>query len=244
MKKNTYNIMHLIILFIAIIFYSCKKETENPVLINTPVNSITSTPAYGYLGIVKSQVYLLNSFYSSDTLLYSKFFSSSVFNTDTLENLYSGTVNYNNDSLSANIYSYTKDININSSILNCNWSVNGNSITPAFSHSYTASYPTFTGNNFLPDSFSINNILSLNLSLASNYTNVRVIFEDGTTLIDKSFSGGNPTFTSSELSILNGATTCNLHLLFSNSHDILVSSKNYRFSNVIENIKTGIKIKL
>ena len=238
MKKNIY------IIFLAIICFSCKKKTETPIQEVTTTNNTTNTitPAYGYLGIVKSQVYSLNTFYSTDTLLYAKFFNTLVYNTDTLINLYSGTVNYNNDSLSANQYSYTKDLNINSSILNCNWSVTGNSITPVFSHTYTASYPIFTGNNMLPDSFSISSNLSLNFSLASNYTNVRVIFEDGTTLIDKMFFVGNPSLTISELSTLNGVNNCNIHLLFSNNHDIIVSGKNYRFSNAIEHIKSGIKV--
>lgn len=239
MKKNIY------ILFLIIVIFSCKKKTESPTqpnIINTSTTS-TDTPAYGYLGIVKRQVYLLNSFYSSDTLLYAKFFSSPVYNTDTLINFYSGTVNYNNDSLSANQYSYTKDININSSILNCNWSISGNSTTPAFTHSYVASYPIFTGNNQLPDSFSISNALNLNFSSASNYTVARVIFEDGATLIDKTFTTGNPNFTISELSVLNGTTNCSLHILFGNHHEIIVSGKNYRFNNVTEHIKSGIIIK-
>ena len=58
MKKNIY------IIFLIIIFYSCKKNTETPTqpnIVNTNTTS-SDSPAYGYIGIVKSQVYLLNSF--------------------------------------------------------------------------------------------------------------------------------------------------------------------------------------
>ena len=131
---------------------------------------------------------------------------------------------------------------------NSAWNVSGSNSVSAFSCTYTPTYPVFTGNALLPDSFSISSGVTINVSGISNMSqsSISVIISLGGVNVSKSIpiNQTSCTFTPNELTSLSPTASGAVILLtFSNLSTKTLGGKLYGLDNSLEHIKYGIKIK-
>lgn len=167
---------------------------------------------------------------------------------DTLFSLVSaGTVGYNGTLLQNTFSHYqdsTKAINIHQA--NSIWNINGRNSVPAFSCSITPSYPSFIGNNLLPDSVSKAAGCVITLVGASNFSSNGItveIISEGIIARKKLLPNQTScTFFKSDLSRLITSSNAMIMIEFSNSSQQTFGGKVYTFNSVLEHIKY-IKLK-
>jgi hypothetical protein len=229
-----------LIIFLGLIFFSCKKK-ENTV---APTSTSTSNTIYpgGDLFTLTQQYYNGATFGYEDSIAYGYFADINM--PGNYAN--AGQVSFNGTVLqnSLGFYQDTTFI-LNLHQPNSVWTINGSSQVTAFNHTYTPSYPQFTGNNLLPDSFSLSVGFTINFGSSisnNNDTTLLSITLDG--VIKKIAPGQTScTITPSDLigvSVNNGG---NIRLRFSKVNTVTYNNRNYTIHNNLTHSKYGIKIK-
>ncbi len=207
--KNTLTLGILILLS----FTFCKKKDSSPAATTPPSNNTTGSTGsttgnssnYGAICNLQTtkSVTNYNGILALDSFVIASFFATPI---TTVIPAYvpAGTVSLNGNVIpySNSYYSITNNLNFSISN-NLNWNVSGSGTLTAFSHSYTPSYPKYTGGNLLPDTCVKANGLSFTINGVSNYTGLNInvlIYTNGASLTKiVPSNGGVVTITSAEL---------------------------------------------
>ncbi|MES2131673.1 MAG: hypothetical protein V4506_04940 [Bacteroidota bacterium] len=239
----------LLIIIVTVMLFSslsCKKKNTTPDPLPPTYGTSTTPPNYGTLQTMLIQYYNGHTFMRTDSMLTASFYASPV--TSTLSTMVNaGTVSFNNIRLQNTTNQYqdsTHTLNIHQA--NSVWNISGSSSVPAFSYTVTPSYPTFIGNNLLPDSVSKAAGVVITLVGASNIANYGIAVEiiSGGVIAHKSLAPNQTscTFLSSDLALLSPSTNAMIIIVFSNGTQQTFGGKAYAFDNVLEHIKY-IKLK-
>ena len=231
MKKLIYLLS--VVLVIAVVF-SCKKKKYEPApeTTTTPTSSLSqiissSQTTYNYYdngGVVTMDSVVMCVFFSGPN-------SSSAVN--------AGTVTLNGTPLtnSSNFYYDYNTFNLTGVQ---NFSISGSGTLTAFSHSYTASYPKYTGGNLLPDTCYKASGITLSITGISNLSPLMwskgVRIYQGSNSVNKSLtpSANSVNFSSSELASFNVNNPITISVSLSNVHTFAQGSYNHMFGNTVE----------
>jgi hypothetical protein len=237
-------------LFLSVIIvltsYSCKKKDSAEPIESTMGGPVFSSSVYGSLQTLAIQAYSGNTFAYNDSTASANFYASPI-SAGSVTYVNAGTVSYNGTQLkkSSSFYSDTTHlINIHQS--GAIWNVAGSADVPTFTFAVTPSYPSFTGNVNLPDSISLSNNLTINLTGVSNCNSgIGVTLSDGVNYKTKSIIVPSTTcsFSSAELSAFSPTTNAYIIVTFSNGVFNTFSGKKYYFDYVLQHDKLQIKLK-
>ncbi len=236
-KYNSTKII-LIILFLNAIVIACKKKESSPAettstTTNTGLtrstggdycNLYTGYRYYDSSGVVKKDSSVFASFYSSP--------ESSVPG----KNIAAGSVSLNGTPIPFSRGSYFIDYDVPTSIAGTlNWDVGGSGTVTAFSQSFTASYPKYTGGNILPDTIVKTNGVSINITGMSN-TQTSVLISlygccGGGAPIHTLVSNGTVTFSPADLSSFTGNTWVILNVRTNNVFSANIGGIKRGFTN-------------
>jgi hypothetical protein len=163
-----------------VFLFACGKKDTSPT--TPPANTSTggnSTPSGlsvsnndDYCGLETTILYKnQNGVITKDSSIYVAFYNAPA-SSSTRSNVPGGTVTLNGTPISFNTSGNYYSIYPNTSIPisnTLNWNVTGSGTVTAFSQSFTASYPSYSGASYLPDSCSKSNGVTLNINgLSSN----------------------------------------------------------------------------
>lgn len=189
----------VLVLLVAFFSFSCKKKNNDPAPVpNT--NPIVASEAYSnhqadyyyldYGGTVTKDSMVVVSYYQSPP-------TSSVMPVF----VSAGNVYFNGSPLtySTNQYQNSGPVSINGAIT---WSVSGSGTITAFAHTYTASHPSYTGGNLLPDTCQKSAGIAITVSGVSNAASVSVSLFQGTNKLSQQIFTINGTafFSATDLS--------------------------------------------
>ena len=234
------------VIFIIISFAACKKFGTEPVT-DDPNNSANSV--YGDLQLRVIKEYKKNILIGSDSVVISSFYDKPTDGFTPFNYVNAGNVSFNSVVLKPSS-TYYKDtthlINIHNQ--NSVWLVSGNANVAAFSHTFTPSFPVFSGNAQLLDSMSLFHGCTINISGLSNMTEapIPVTISDGTTNITKSvlINQNSITFSPQDLSALSPTESGgSLIITFSRVSNQTLGGKLYGIINTLQHIKHGVKLK-
>ena len=240
------SLLIIIITVMLLSCLSCKKKSTTPDPLPQTYGTSTTSGNYGTLQTMLIQYYDRHTYMHTDSMLTASFYASPV--TSTLSTMVNaGTISFNNVQLQNATNQYqdsTHTINVHR--VNSVWNVSGSNSVPAFSYTVTPSYPTFIGNNLLPDSVSKAAGVVITLVGANNITNygIRVEIVSGGAIAYKNLAPNQTscTFLSSDLALLSPSTNAMIIIVFSNGTQQTFGGKAYAFDNVLEHIKY-IKLK-
>lgn len=217
---------------------TCKKNKKSSASANT---SNTTYPGGDLLTLVK-QYNNGASFGYEDSVAYSYFYDVNMPGNyaNAGQVSFNGTIMQN----SLGFYQDTTFV-LNLHQPNSVWSINGSSQVAAFNHTYTPSYPQFTGNNLLPDSFSLSAGFTINFGSSISNNNDTILLSITLDAVIKKIAPGQTTctVTPSDLigvSVNNGG---NIRLRFSKVNTVTYNNRNYTIHNNFTHSKYGIKIK-
>ncbi len=228
---------YLFTLFAICVCFSCKKDkTEST--INTP-NTIYPG---GRLYTLTQQFNNGATFGYEDSIAYANFVD-----VNTPGNYANaGQVSFNGTIMlnSAGFYQDTTFI-LNLHQPNSVWSINGSSQVAAFNHTYTPSYPHFTGNNLLPDSFSLSTGFTINFGSSISNNNDTILLSITLDDVIKKIVPGQTTctITPSDLTGVSLNNGGNIRLKFTNKATVTYNNRDYTLHNKLTHSKYGVKIK-
>ncbi len=193
-------------LVILLSFTFCKKKESTPSTTPSSIGSSTGgSKTGGSICDLQTTKYITNTNGTIiiDSFVVASFYSAPVSSVAPTK-VSGGTVKLNGNIIPYNgsNYSITNNLNFNISGT-LNWNVTGSGTLTAFSHTYTASYPKYTGGNLLPDTCVRANGISLNITGVSNFSGATVLasISSGGTYAYKYIFGSSGTinFTAAEL---------------------------------------------
>ncbi|MBL7912397.1 MAG: hypothetical protein JNJ41_15155 [Bacteroidia bacterium] len=241
MKKTIFSSCVLILLLV----FSCKKKettTEEPPATNSTTGTTTTTGGGAYSDMQTTYIVtdLLGTI-SRDSAIYANFYSSPV-TSSSLSLVNAGAVTLNSISIPTLGLKYgiifNSPVNLLSSL---NWSVTGSGTITAFSHSFTPSYPKYSGGNLLPDTCSKLAGITLTISgVTNNIGNVVIVQLFGGSANSVKYiltSNGTISFTSQELASFPTNTNLSIQLGFANFTYATYSGIKHGFSNNLQYIK-------
>jgi hypothetical protein len=223
----------IVLCVISITFFiSCKKKkTEEP----EPKTNVFTFPAQPYSILQTAYRYSDNNhvIYLDSTAL--GFFKDGEITSSTANYVSAGNVAVNDSNLynSFGIYSNTTAINISGSI---KWTATGSPTISAFTYSYIASYPKYSGGNLLADTFYKSAGITLNINGVTNTTNgVTVLIDQSSISINKYLSNPNGVINipASDLSSFSSNQNISIELIFSNTNQQTLGGKLIQFNNDI-----------
>lgn len=231
-------------LLLVISITSCNKKDSN-----TPNEETSTTGQVNPSLLSGGELHTLSKQYNNgatfgfeDSLLYAYFFDSNA--SGNYAN--AGSINYNGVTI-ANYFNEYQDttFTINIHQPNSVWNIGGSSMITAFSHTFNPSFPTFTGNSFLPDSFSISTGFTINFgnSIANITDTVLLCITDNDVVKKIAPNQTSCNITPTDLlnvSINNGG---NIKLQLTNKTTVVYNNKKYYVYNNVWHTKYGIKIK-
>jgi hypothetical protein len=217
--------------FIAFAFFiSCKKKkTEES---STPVNVITF-PDQPYSILQTAYRYADNNHVISlDSTVLADFYDAPI-GSSVGNSISAGNVSMNDSNLyySFGVYSNSAAINIAG---NLKWVVAGSPTISAFTYSYTASYPKYSGGNLLPDTCYKSAGITLNINGVTNTTHgVSVFISQSSGSITKYLSTPNGIINipAADLSSFNVNQYLYIELSFSNYQQQTLGGKLHQFNN-------------
>ncbi len=233
------------VLVILVVFTSCKKDEKTTPIKNNGNNTSTNIYTYGSLSTILRSYYNGNTLSNTDSTAYAFFVTDPLNPSTTMVNC--GNVTYNGSLLQNYSNNYiSNSLNIHQP--NSVWAVSGSTVVPVINYTISPNYPVFTGNNQLPDSFSISNGFTINLIGISNFSNSGILIEiaDGANSVFKNLSSNQTSysFSAADLNILQPTISGGAILLtFNNTIIQSYYEKNYFFISSLEHYKYNIKIK-
>lgn len=241
MKKINF----LLIAISALLTFSCKKKE------NTPDNTATTNPTstLNYYGLLYSKE---NASVISGTLFAGSGSSTAYFPTGGFINTASisegwvgsavnvGTISLNSVAFksanqSGNIMYNDSTYSLFNSPLS--WSVSGGNGISAFNYTYTATRPSYTGYNTLPDTIKLSQNKVMNFTGVTGADEIVISLLGGSGYLNKVISGSSTsvTFTSGELSGLTPSSTSFMTITFNKSTIVNIGGKDFKF-------KTGYQL--
>lgn len=182
---------------LSVFIVSCKKKEKN----TTPPASTNNVVAGAYSNHQADYYYLDNgTTVTKDSMVFVSYFQSPPTGTASIVKVNAGNVYLNGTALNYSSGTYQNGGPLKVSGL-ITWSVSGSGTVTAFVHSYTASHPSYTGANLLPDTCIKSSGININVSGVSNVSSVSVgLYQGSSSLMKQLFSfNGNVNFTSTEL---------------------------------------------
>lgn len=231
---------YFLVLFAVVVIFACKKNKTS----SQPTTVLTSNNVYpgGRLFTLVKQYNNSSVFGYEDSVAYGYFIDVNMPGNyaNAGQVSFNGTILHN----STGFYQDTTFI-LNLHQPNSVWSINGSSQVAAFNHTYTPLYPHFTGNNFLPDSFSLSAGFTINFGSSISNNNDTILLSITLDDVIKKIPPGQTscTITPSDLSGVSVNTDGNIRLRFSNVSSVNYNNRIYVISNNLTHSKYGIKIK-
>lgn len=229
--KKTIALLSVILIFTF--SYSCKKKkTEEPAPAST--TNIFTPPAQPYSILQTAYRYAnYNNVVSLDSTVLAAFFESPIGASSSINYVNAGNVSLNDSNLYlfSGIYSNSVAINISNTV---KWNVTGSGTVTPFTFSYTASYPKYSGGNFLPDTCYKSSGISLTISGVTNTSNgVSVLINQSPNTISKYLStpNGVVNIAAAELSAFTTNTPLYIELSFSNYKQQTFGGVLHQFNN-------------
>jgi hypothetical protein len=229
-------------------FTFCKKKESTPAAASTTGSSTAGstsggTTSGGSICDLQTTKYVGNNngIITMDSFVVASFYSAPV-SSVVPTNVSGGTVKLNGNTIPYNgsNYSITNNLNFNISGT-LNWNVTGSGTVTAFSHTYIASYPKYTGGNLLPDTCIRANGISLNISGVSNFTGaaiVATIYSGGSSAYKYIFgSSGTINFTATELASFPTNSVLTIILNFTNFTNTNYGGLKQGYSNGLQYTK-------
>jgi len=239
--------LKLIYLTVSIILLlpACKKKEDNSdnKIIPTTTGSTNSTTLLGgQLFTLAKQYNNGSSFGLEDSISYAYFFGTN----SNGNYVNAGNISYNGIFFQNQLNEYqdtTYIVNIHQP--NSVWYVGGSSMVTSFSHTFTPSFPAFTGNSLLPDSFSLSTGFNINFGNSiSNITDTILLTITDDAIIKK--IAPNQTLcniTPADLIFVSANNGGNIKLQLINKRTVVYNNKEYYLFNNLWHTKYNVKIK-
>ncbi len=245
--------IRLVSILAVIVLLSCQKKDSTPSPANSSTTGGTTTTAGGsttttglspsvggdYCNLQASYNILNNNgVISKDSFVIASFYSAPV-SSVVPTNMQAGNVKLNNLPLPLNgatttYFVMNPSVAINTTL---DWQVSGSGTVTAFTQSYTATYPIYTGGTLLPDTISKSSGTTLNINGVSNNQNsVTVYIRDvSATTPFKYILGSNGTvqFTASDLASFTPLQSVTISISLSNMYSATHGGIKRGFSNTI-----------
>lgn len=224
----------------TLIVISCKKEDKEPAPVPTPSATLGSPfQTYSYFRTGYSVTETNNVTYVDSSMVFAMFYDQPTYPNNKIP---AGNVSINTFSLTpdqSNFYQYqfsSGPMNISNTL---HWNVTGAGTITAFSHSYTPSYPKYSGADLLPDTCVKANGLSVTISGVSNRTGIITgvnvsLYQSSPTYVqinkNTQASSGTITFSALELAGFDTGEGLNLSVSINNYVSANVSNVYRAFS--------------
>lgn len=248
-SKTTLKFFGIILVFTFL--SACKKDTK--IVTENQINSSDTSKVYG--------VFTLRKVLSDlDTISFTQGgVSSAVVSEYPLVKgigVSGGTMDIGNVKL--NNIEFKKQVNLNISYIDTvnnlyfppyNWTCSGGTSFNAFSYTYQASFPNFSGYNQMPDSIEITNGINLLLAGVANSDSIEVYFATQKAPIKttnlKTIPGNAPyiKFSYQELHYLNEKDSIKLYIGFIKNNFVRINGKKLNFRNYLEHVKLDVCFK-
>lgn len=214
---------------ISVFLFSCKKKEKDPV----PTSGNNNVVAGAYSNHQADFIYTqYGTTITKDSMAFVSYYESPVTNTSSIVNVNAGNVTLNGVALnySSGLYQNSGPVKVNGPIT---WNVSGSGTITAFTHSYVAVHPTYTGSNLLPDTCTKSSGININVSGVSNASAVSVSISQGLTSINKQIFSFNGTvnFSVSELNAFSTAQSITISVLCTKYKSEVLGGIEHGFSN-------------
>ena len=213
------------------LLFSCKKKDKAP----EPSSSANQVnpPTGAYSNFQADYMFTdIGGILTKDSSVHVSFYTSPPSSSTSISYVNAGNVVFNGSTLnySSNYYSNSSPVAVGGVI---NWSVSGSGTVTAFSHSYTASHPKYSGGNLLPDTCIKANGITINVSGVTNSAQgVSVLLSQGSSIYKSLLTPtGNITFTSSELAVFNVNNPITITVSIGNYKTEILGGVSHGFSN-------------